>query len=305
MATYKVLQDIEADDKLIWNLSFRQFVYSLISVVFIYISYIFISHKIWYTTTLTAPIAFFFGFLAFPFMKDQPTEVWALAKLRFLFKIQKRIWSQDGAINLVTVTAPKKIEKDRTNGLSQNEVRSRLETLASTLDSRGWAIKNITTSGVPSFGLNNDADRLINIDSLNDQAKESEVHDFEDMLDSSNSSYKKFQDLVDKNTLNKRQRLLDSLDNTNQTENIPPLPLNNVGLDNSDAELVNMRTLRNQPTAIINQNPTNVPVVSPDIINSSIGSQKSVSTISKEVNETLNPVRETSSLDGEVVISLR
>jgi len=305
MATYKVLQDIEADDKLIWNLSFRQFVYSLISVVFIYISYIFISHKIWYVTTLTAPIAFFFGFLAFPFMKDQPTEVWALAKLRFLFKIQKRIWSQDGAINLVTVTAPKKIEKDRTNGLSQNEVRSRLETLASTLDSRGWAIKNIATSGVPSFGLNNDADRLINIDSLNDQAKESEVHDFEDMLDSSNSSYKKFQDLVDKNTLNKRQRLLDSLDNTNQTENIPPLPLNNVGLDNSDAELVNMRTLRNQPTAIINQNPTNVPVVSPDIINSSIGSQKSVSTISKEVNETLNPVRETSSLDGEVVISLR
>ena len=305
MATYKVLQDIEADDKLIWNLSFRQFVYSLVAAVFIYISYIFIVHKIWFAITLTAPIAFFFGFLAFPFLKDQPTEVWALAKLRFLFKIQKRIWNQDGAINLVTITAPKKIEKDRTNGLSQNEVKSRLETLASTLDSRGWAIKNIATNRVTSFGLNNDTDRLINIDALNDQAIESEVHDFEDILDSSNSSYKKFQDLVDKNTLNKRQRLIDSLDNTNQIENNTPTPIINKGLDNSDAELVNMRTLKNHPVAINNQNVINSPIINPDIINASFGNQKSVSTISKEANETLNPVRETISSDGEVVISLR
>jgi hypothetical protein len=305
MATYKVLQDIEADDKLIWNLSFRQFVYSLVAAVFIYISYIFIVHKIWFVITLTAPIAFFFGFLAFPFLKDQPTEVWALAKLRFLFKIQKRIWNQDGAINLVTITAPKKIEKDRTNGLSQNEVKSRLETLASTLDSRGWAIKNIATNRVTSFGLNNDADRLINIDALNDQAIESEVHDFEDILDSSNSSYKKFQDLVDKNTLNKRQRLIDSLDNTNQIENNTPTPIINKGLDNSDAELVNMRTLKNHPVAINNQNVINSPIINPDIINASFSNQKSVSTISKEANETLNPVRETISSDGEVVISLR
>jgi hypothetical protein len=305
MATYKVLQDIEADDKLIWNLSFRQFVYSLVAAVFIYISYIFIVHKIWFAITLTAPIAFFFGFLAFPFLKDQPTEVWALAKLRFLFKIQKRIWNQDGAINLVTITAPKKIEKDRTNGLSQNEVKSRLETLASTLDSRGWAIKNIATNRVTSFGLNNDADRLINIDALNDQAIESEVHDFEDILDSSNSSYKKFQDLVDKNTLNKRQRLIDSLDNTNQIENNTPTPIINKGLDNSDAELVNMRTLKNHPVAINNQNVINSPIINPDIINASFSNQKSVSTISKEANETLNPVRETISSDGEVVISLR
>ena len=305
MATYKVLQDIEADDKLIWNLSFRQFVYSLVAAVFIYISYIFIVHKIWFAITLTAPIAFFFGFLAFPFLKDQPTEVWALAKLRFLFKIQKRIWNQDGAINLVTITAPKKIEKDRTNGLSQNEVKSRLETLASTLDSRGWAIKNIATNRVTSFGLNNDADRLINIDALNDQAIESEVHDFEDILDSSNSSYKKFQDLVDKNTLNKRQRLIDSLDNTNQIENNTTTPIINKGLDNSDAELVNMRTLKNHPVAINNQNVINSPIINPDIINASFSNQKSVSTISKEANETLNPVRETISSDGEVVISLR
>ena len=305
MATYKVLQDIEADDKLIWNLSFRQFVYSLVAAVFIYISYIFIVHKIWFAITLTAPIAFFFGFLAFPFLKDQPTEVWALAKLRFLFKIQKRIWNQDGAINLVTITAPKKIEKDRTNGLSQNEVKSRLETLASTLDSRGWAIKNIATNRVTSFGLNNDADRLINIDALNDQAIESEVHDFEDILDSSNSSYKKFQDLVDKNTLNKRQRLIDSLDNTNQIENNTPTPIINKGLDNSDAELVNMRTLKNHPVAINNQNVINSPIINPDIINATFSNQKSVSTISKEANETLNPVRETISSDGEVVISLR
>ena len=111
--------------------------------------------------------------------------------------------------------------------------------------------------------------------------------------------------MVDKNTLNKRQRLIDSLDNTNQIENNTPTPIINKGLDNSDAELVNMRTLKNHPVAINNQNVINSPIINPDIINASFSNQKSVSTISKEANETLNPVRETISSDGEVVISLR
>lgn len=307
MATYKVIQDIEAEDKLIWNLSFRQFAYGLVAALFLYISYFMIAHKVWYLSLSTLPVALFFGFLAFPFLKDQPTEVWALAKLRFLFKPQKRIWSQDGSINLVTITAPKKIEEDRTNGLSQNEVRSRLELLANTLDSRGWAIKNITSSKIPAYNNIENNDRLINIDNLGSVARESEVHDFEDMLDESNPDNKKFRDLVNQNTLNKRQRLLDSLDTTrNQAINQTPTPVIRSDLDQSNAEMSNMRTLRNNPleNKLSNEIYDN-PIANTDILNTSKDNINSVATISKEVNNSLNSVRETTSSDGEVVISLR
>jgi hypothetical protein len=68
--------------------------------------------------------------------------VWVLAKLRFRFKPKARIWNQDGLQELVTITAPKKVEVQLTDNLSQTEVKSRLKALADTIDSRGWAIKN-------------------------------------------------------------------------------------------------------------------------------------------------------------------
>ena len=39
MATYKVLQDIEAEDKLLGPLTLRQFVYGAIAVICLYLSY--------------------------------------------------------------------------------------------------------------------------------------------------------------------------------------------------------------------------------------------------------------------------
>ncbi len=40
MATYKVLQDIEAEDKILGPLSLRQFIYGLITVFFLYLCFI-------------------------------------------------------------------------------------------------------------------------------------------------------------------------------------------------------------------------------------------------------------------------
>jgi len=315
MATYKVIQDIEAEDKLIWNLSFRQFIYAFVAAIFAYITYAIImasKHSIWYFGILTAPVAFFFGFLAFPFMRDQPTEVWALAKLRFYFKPQRRIWDQDGAINLVTVTAPKKVEQNLTNGLSQTEVRSRLEALATTLDTRGWAVKNITSNPIGSYGFNQNNDRLINLNPMGINPQEEEVHDFEDILNDSNPDFRKMQELIEANTRKNKQRLIDSIDR-NVTEPTTTTALPDLGsgyLDSKGLETSNMRTLlsNSQPkiadksieTALTTPIPT--PPI-PDIINASSDNLKSITTLSKEVNTEL-PVQKTSN-DGEVVISLR
>jgi len=305
MASYKVIQDIEAEDKLIWNLSLRQFIYALVSVVSLYISYTIYQHGAWLLDFTTMPFALFFGFLAFPFMRDQPTEVWALAKLRFIIKPKLRIWDQDGANNLVTVTAPKKIDKIMTNGLTQNEVQSRLETLAGTLDSRGWSIKNMENVNKYVNPLETNGDRLINIDSLQSYPKESEVHDFEDMLDDSNPDLRRFQQMVDVNTQQRKAALINNMDNQeNLVSQNTATPVPNP-IDKDSGEFVNMRTLRPANNSVFPEQ-NNAPQQfqpSPDIINLSQNNINSIATISNEVNKAPEPrVQEN---NGEVVISIR
>jgi hypothetical protein len=186
MSTYKVIQDIEAEDHILGPLTLRQFIYALIAVFFLYLSFICLTKHAAFLIIFLLPPAIFTGFLAYPFGKDQPTEVWALAKIRYLIKPHRRIWDQSGVKELVTITVPKKIEIQRTNGLSQNEVKSRLEALASTIDSRGWAIKNVnvnmyapqTTAQLPD-----DSDRLISIESLPQAVPDYDVRAADDILD--------------------------------------------------------------------------------------------------------------------------
>lgn len=172
MATYKVIQDIEAEDKLIGPLTLRQFLYaSIVVVVGIVMFMLSKTHVLLAVPFL--PVLVFFGLLAAPFGKDQPSEVWLLAKIRFALKPRKRIWDQSGMSQLVTITAPKKQERPLTDGLSQREVKSRLHALADVIDSRGWATKNATVSAFvsPSYvaasdNLLNDSDRLVSASAL-------------------------------------------------------------------------------------------------------------------------------------------
>src|SRR5947209_5612285 len=101
------MQDIEAEDHILGPLSLRQFIFALIAVFFGYLCFIAITKHIQFLLALFAPPMLFFAFFAFPFGKDQPTEVWFLAKLRFWFLPRKRIWDQSGIKELVTITVPK------------------------------------------------------------------------------------------------------------------------------------------------------------------------------------------------------
>lgn len=183
MATYKVLQDIEAEDHILGPLTFRQFLYGLSSVFFFYLCFIAITKAIYLLLIFVLPPALFSGFLAFPFGRDQPTEVWALAKLRFIVKPKKRIWNQSGIKELVTITVPKHVEVRLTNGLSQTEVKDRLEALASTIDSRGWVVKNINNLAYAT----NDNERLINVSAIPQPVPDYEDDPQLDMLDEKNN----------------------------------------------------------------------------------------------------------------------
>ena len=168
MSTYKVIQDIEAEDKILGPLTLRQFIYGLVTAFLLYLCFVVVTKGAAFLLIVFVPPALFTGFFTFPFHGDQPTEVWAVAKFSFLFKPRKRIWDQSGVKELVTVTVPKKIERVYTNGLSQTEVASRLSALANTIDSRGWAIKNVNVNmfAQPTMAADDGSDRLVAMSSM-------------------------------------------------------------------------------------------------------------------------------------------
>jgi hypothetical protein len=144
MATYKVIQDIEAEDKLVGPLTLRQFIYAGVAAVCLYICFLALSKGTPFLIGIFLPVAVGAGFFGFPWKGEQPTEIWALARVRFMLKPRVRIWDQDGVKDLVRVIAPKVIPVRRSykDNMTQTEVRSRLKALADTIDSRGWATRN-------------------------------------------------------------------------------------------------------------------------------------------------------------------
>lgn len=161
MAQYKVLQDIEAEDKLLGPLSLRQFIYAVIVVVLGFIAWR-LALVQWLLVLPVLPPLIFFALLAAPFGKDQSSEVWLLAKIKFFVFPRRRIWDQSGVTETVKITVPKVVEKHLTKEFDKEEAKSRLKALAATMDTRGWAIKNVS-SGYVSPLQQGSSDRLLDL----------------------------------------------------------------------------------------------------------------------------------------------
>ena len=157
MATYKVPQDVEADDKLIGPFSFRQFIYLIIvalsGALAWGLSNIFIGLAV-----IPLPVILLFGALALPLRKDQPMETYLAAIISFYLKPHRRLWNPDGTQALVQITVPHVVEVKRTNDLSQDEAEQRLSYLAQIVDSRGWAVRGVQgRDPVATNSMTNDA----------------------------------------------------------------------------------------------------------------------------------------------------
>jgi hypothetical protein len=210
MAQYKVLQDIEAEDKLLGPLSLRQFIYAAIVIVIGFIGF-----KLGTVQPLLAipfiPPLVFFGLLAAPFGGQQSSEVWLLAKIKFFVFPRQRIWDQEGLQELVTITAPKPKELPAMKNFGKEEAQSRLKALASTMDTRGWAIKNLNTPGyVNPYNQNSSSDRLLELQTTtpDDIAN---VKPNEDVLDTSNPLSQAMNSMVAQNGQAHRQAMLQKM----------------------------------------------------------------------------------------------
>lgn len=144
MATYKVPQDVEADDKLLGPFTFRQFIYLMIVFGLIMLAVgLFQIFPI--LAIIPLPFAAFFAILALPIKKDQPMETYLAALLSFYTKPNKRYWLPGQSESTILITAPKKVEAPRARNITQEDASHRLSFLAEIVDSEGHAIKTATT----------------------------------------------------------------------------------------------------------------------------------------------------------------
>jgi hypothetical protein len=126
------------------------------------------------------------------------------------------MWDQSGVKELVTITVPKKIERVYTDGLSQTEVQSRLKALANTIDSRGWATKNINiTSYAPNPLTVVSSDRLLDISAVPDMVPDTAVQASDDILDTQNNPIaQQFDTMIAQSSQMYRQQLVDRMNET-------------------------------------------------------------------------------------------
>ena len=144
MATYKVPQDVEADDKLLGPFSFRQFIY-LMLVGGLVVAAVALFQVFPLLAIIPLPFAFFFLILALPLKKDQPMETYLAALISFYTKPHKRFWMTGQSDSTILITAPKKVEENRVRNITEEEAGHRLSFLAAIVDSEGYAIKNASS----------------------------------------------------------------------------------------------------------------------------------------------------------------
>jgi len=199
MAEHKVPQDVEAEDKFLGPLSFKQFLFFGGALITAFLMYQTVAVDAAFLSVFILPFFAISVIMAFPWSKDQPTELWLASRIRFLLVQRKRIWDQDGVKELVAITVPKREAHIYSDGLSQHQVRGRLGALADVVDSRGWAVKNLQGAvGMPQ------TDRLVAAAPI--QATAVQVHDEPDPLDGSSSSVaQQFDTMIQQSEEKRRQ----------------------------------------------------------------------------------------------------
>jgi len=136
MGQYKVPQNVEAEDKILGPLTFKQFIYALIGFGWAAVSFALFR---WIPPVLILvgfPPTMLFLLLAFYTRDGQNFEQLLIAMTSFYAASRKRLWVKENLAETFHVEPTKRAqEQSQRNPV---EVRSELEKLSSLIDSRGW-----------------------------------------------------------------------------------------------------------------------------------------------------------------------
>jgi hypothetical protein len=136
MGQYKVPQNVEAEDKIIGPLTFKQFVYALIGIGWGIICFTTLKTLPAVMILVGAPPVMLFLLLAFYTRDGQNFEQLLIAMVGFFANSRRRIWMKEEVVETFKIE-PRKVEEEHSQR-NPVEVRSQLEKLGTLIDSRGW-----------------------------------------------------------------------------------------------------------------------------------------------------------------------
>ena len=280
MATYKVPQDVEAEDRLLGPFTFRQFVYLLIAAIAgALAAALFQIFPL--LAILPLPVIIFFLILALPLKKDQPMETYLAAIVSFYMKPNKRFWRPGQGETTIQITAPKIVEKSRTRDISEEEASHRLSFLSNLVDSEGYAIRgnhngNFTenfiadTEDVNDFMDDSQNQNLINLMQKEKVARHAEI------INQMKAAINNTENVMGPATIFSHQATLGSnpfsQNQTTQNPFVQNQTIPNQTIQNPSIQSANTLTNRNQ--SILNSNYQNL----------ANNQNFSINTISKEAN---------------------
>lgn len=285
MATYKVPQDVEAEDRLLGPFTFRQFVYLLIAAIAgALAAALFQIFPL--LAILPLPVIIFFLILALPLKKDQPMETYLAAIVSFYMKPNKRFWRPGQGETTIQITAPKIVEKSRTRDISEEEASHRLSFLSNLVDSEGYAIRgnhngNFTenfiadTEDVNDFMDDSQNQNLINLMQKEKVARHAEI------INQMKAAINNTENAMGPATISSHQTTLGSnsfsqnqttMSQTPSNQTAPNPFLQNQTIQNQTIQSAN--TLANRNQSILNSNYQNL----------ANNQNFSINTISKEAN---------------------
>lgn len=280
MATYKVPQDVEAEDRLLGPFTFRQFVYLLIAAIAgALAAALFQIFPL--LAILPLPVIIFFLILALPLKKDQPMETYLAAIVSFYMKPNKRFWRPGQGETTIQITAPKIVEKSRTRDISEEEASHRLSFLSNLVDSEGYAIRgnhngNFTenfiadTEDVNDFMDDSQNQNLINLMQKEKVARHAEI------INQMKAAINNTENAMGPATISSHQTTLGSnsfsQNQTTMSQTSSNQPTPNPFTQNQTIQSANTLTNRNQ--SILNSNYQNL----------ANNQNFSINTISKEAN---------------------
>lgn len=285
MATYKVPQDVEAEDRLLGPFTFRQFIYLLIAAIAgALAAALFQIFPL--LAILPLPVIIFFLILALPLKKDQPMETYLAAIVSFYMKPNKRFWRPGQGETTIQITAPKIVEKSRTRDISEEEASHRLSFLSNLVDSEGYAIRgnhngNFTenfiadTEDVNDFMDDSQNQNLINLMQKEKVARHAEI------INQMKAAINNTENAMGPATISSHQATLGSNPFT-QNQTTPNQSTTNPFIQNqtipnqatSTPSIQNANTLANRNQSILNSNYQNL----------ANNQNFSINTISKEAN---------------------
>ena len=280
MATYKVPQDVEAEDRLLGPFTFRQFVYLLIAAIAgALAAALFQIFPL--LAILPLPVIIFFLILALPLKKDQPMETYLAAIVSFYIKPNKRFWRPGQGETTIQITAPKIVEKSRTRDISEEEASHRLSFLSNLVDSEGYAIRgnhngNFTenfiadTEDVNDFMDDSQNQNLINLMQKEKVARHAEI------INQMKAAINNTENTMGPATISSHQPTLDSNPFTQNQPTPNPFTQNQTTPNQTTPtpSIQNANTLANRNQSILNSNYQNL----------ANNQNFSINTISKEAN---------------------